>query len=159
MKNYILSKACKQTLSFLWHPDRLRQKLKKQIVKKKQISKIDYKKNLDVIYSSKQPIKNLKINSIKNLEMRLDTCLFRMNLFTSFGAARQAIRHGFILVNGKIFHRATSILRPGDCIQYILKKNNKHFIKRNPVHIQTNPKIATGIILFNPPQIYLPINI
>nr|ANA57058.1 ribosomal protein S4 [Pyramimonas parkeae]ANA57066.1 ribosomal protein S4 [Pyramimonas parkeae] len=96
--------------------------------------------------------------------MRLDTCLFHMNLFTSLGAARQAIRHGFVLVNGKRFHRASSILRPGDCIQFINIKSiqfiniksiqfiniTKHVIKNNKnFNIQMNPKIATGIILFN----------
>jgi len=91
-----------------------------------------------------------------------------MNLFPTFGATRQAIRHGFILVNGRKAQQSTRVLQPGDLIQiktpfpiawraqYLQILKNRTLLKRNPLHIEINRKLASGIILYQPQQIYYP---
>jgi len=199
MKTYLISKACKQSLSFLWHPHRLTNKLKMRIAKekKKQLKfkkikeqtnrETDLKLNLEhkreikalyggfaekhrksTLFRTQKQKGNLRHAFLLGLEMRLDTNIFRMNLFPTFGATRQAIRHGFILVNGRKAQQSTRVLQPGDLIQiktpfpiawraqYLQILKNRTLLKRNPLHIEINRKLASGIILYQPQQIYYP---
>ena len=197
MKKQLISKACKQSVSFLWHPNRLNKKLKLRIAKtkKKQLHfrrikeqsnrqtnlkiQLDHTREMKALFGgfpekqrktnlfyAKKQTKNIRHAFLLGLEMRLDTCLFRTNFFPTFGAARQAIQHGFISINGRQVKQATRVLRPSDFIQVhksnswkinfmnSLKKRN--LLKRNAQHIETNPKIAAAIILYNPQQIFYP---
>jgi small subunit ribosomal protein S4 len=49
---------------------------------------------------------------VRILETRLDTCLYRMNLFVSFASLRQLINHGYIYVNNK------RVTKPGYCLSF-----------------------------------------
>jgi ribosomal protein S4 len=202
MKTYLISKACKQSLSFLWHPHRLTTKLKMRIAKykKKQLNlqkikeqtnretdlkiRLEHKREVKALFGglpekhrktnlfhAKKQKGNLRHAFLLGLEMRLDTCVFRMNLFPTFGAARQAIRHGHLLVNGREAQQATRVLRPGDFIQvktpfldswktfYMKTLKTQTLIKKNSIHIEVNPKLACGIILCQPQQIYYPFQV
>jgi ribosomal protein S4 len=197
MKKQLMSKACKQSLSFLWHPHRLGKKLKMRIAKskKKQLNtqrikeqsnkqtnlkiRLDHKREMKALFGgfqekdrkttlfyAKKQKGNLRHAFLLSLEMRLDTCLFRMNYFPTFGAARQAIQHGFLFINGRQIKQTTRILRPGDFIQikksdswkirFLQHLKNQTLLKRNSQHIETNPKLAAGIILYQPQQIFYP---
>jgi len=50
----------------------------------------------------------------RRLELRLDNIVFRMQLAPSIQAARQMIRHGHILVNGKKASIGSMVLKVGD---------------------------------------------
>ena len=62
--------------------------------------------------------------------------------------------------------QTTRILRPGDFIQikksdswkirFLQHLKNQTLLKRNSQHIETNPKLAAGIILYQPQQIFYP---
>jgi len=62
---------------------------------------------------------------IISLESRLEMCLFRMQIFASLFAVRQAIRHGFVYVNFQRMNLGNHLLKPGDFIGFSprLKKN------------------------------------
>ncbi|MBT3979886.1 MAG: 30S ribosomal protein S4 [Bacteriovoracaceae bacterium] len=51
-----------------------------------------------------------------NLERRLDNAVFRLNFCTSTPAARQIVRHGHVMVNGKVVSVPGYILKKGDKI-------------------------------------------
>ena len=197
MKKLLISKACKQSVSFLWHPNRLNKKLKLSIAKakKKQLNfqrikeqtnrqtnlkiRLDHKREMKALFGglsekqrkttlfyAKKQTGNTRNAFLLNLEMRLDTCLFRMNFFPTFGAARQAIQHGFISINGQKIKQPTKILRPSDFIQvqksdswktsFLKSLKDSNLLKKTAQHIEINPKLAAGIILYYPQQIFYP---
>lgn len=53
-------------------------------------------------------------NLLGSLERRLDSVLYRMGLATSRAQARQVVRHGHILVNGKKVNVPSFIVKPGE---------------------------------------------
>jgi small subunit ribosomal protein S4 len=53
-------------------------------------------------------------NLLGNLERRLDSVLYRMGLATSRAQARQVVRHGHILVNGKKVNIPSFVVKPGE---------------------------------------------
>jgi small subunit ribosomal protein S4 len=53
-------------------------------------------------------------NLLGSLERRLDSVLYRMGLATSRAQARQVVRHGHILVNGKKVDIPSFIVKPGE---------------------------------------------
>ncbi len=63
-------------------------------------------------------------NLIGLLESRLDAFLYRMNAVPTPYAARQAIGHKHILVNGKVVNIPSYRLRPGDVVQVKEKSQN-----------------------------------
>jgi small subunit ribosomal protein S4 len=183
-------KTCKQSQSFLWGKDRLSQTQKKKIVlyKKKKIrqrysefaNQLRAKQLIATIYGklSKKTMQSLALQASTSrnqrneflclLEMRLDTCLFRMNLGPSFVSIRQYINHGFILVNGRKLNISSSILKPGDIItierpfplhwktSWFSMMEQKHLLKRPVQHLEINYKLCNAIVLFPPQQIYYP---
>lgn len=50
----------------------------------------------------------------RRLELRLDNIVFRMQMAPSMMAARQMVRHGHILVNGKVASIGSMVLKVGD---------------------------------------------
>ncbi len=50
----------------------------------------------------------------RRLEMRLDNIVFRMQFAPSMRAARQLVRHGHVLVNGKRVNIGSVVLKVGD---------------------------------------------
>lgn len=55
-------------------------------------------------------------NLLQLLELRLDNVVFRLNFASSRNMARQLVRHGHILLNGKMTTIPSIILKPGDVI-------------------------------------------
>lgn len=53
---------------------------------------------------------------VQNLELRLDTVLYRLSFALSRNAARQFIRHNHVLVNGKRRNIPSSVLKVGDVV-------------------------------------------
>jgi small subunit ribosomal protein S4 len=53
-------------------------------------------------------------NLLGSLERRLDSVLYRMGLATSRAQARQVVRHGHILVNGKKVNIPSFVVKPGE---------------------------------------------
>jgi len=183
-------KTCKQSQSFLWEKDRLSQTQKKKIViyKKKKIrqrhsefaNQLRAKQQIASIYGklSKKTMKSLALQALTStnqgnsflclLEMRLDTCLFRMNLGPSFISIRQYINHGFVFVNGRKLNISSSIMKPGDLItikkpfpfhwktSWFSQLKQKQLIKRPVQHLEINYKLCQAIVLFPPQQIHYP---
>ena len=56
-------------------------------------------------------------NLLRLLELRLDNAVFRLGFATSRGGARQLVRHGHLVVNGRRVNVPSYLLRPGDVIQ------------------------------------------
>ena len=53
-------------------------------------------------------------NLLGSLERRLDSVLYRMGLATSRAQARQVVRHGHILVDGKKVNIPSFVVKPGE---------------------------------------------
>jgi len=68
-------------------------------------------------------------NLLRSLELRLDNILYRMNFAASRAHARQLIRHGHILVNGKKVTIPSYILRMEDLISFKPKSLENENIK------------------------------
>lgn len=144
------------------------------------------RKLLSMLYGglSRKYLKNLKVKASKSkrysspslsktillfLEMRLDSCVFRMNFFSSFLQARQFIKNGSVFVNGICIRSGCYEVEPGDRISlscktikgFIRERIKQNFLQRKiramkPSHIEINYKILQGIVLFPPQQIYYP---
>lgn len=189
-KLYPLVKTCKQSQSFLWEKDRLTQTQKRKIIlsKKKKVrqknsefrNQLRSKQLIASIYGklSKRTMRGLALraSAFKNqgnyflclLEMRLDTCLFRMNLGQSFVSVRQYINHGFVFVNGRQLTISSAILQPGDFItiekpfplhwktSWFEQLKKKQMLKRCAQHLEINYKLCCAILLFPPQQIHYP---
>src|SRR5437899_675599 len=56
-------------------------------------------------------------NLLNSLERRLDNVIYRMGFGTSRSQARQLVRHGHILVNGKKVDIPSFAVRPNDVIE------------------------------------------
>jgi small subunit ribosomal protein S4 len=63
------------------------------------------------------------------LERRLDNVVYSMGLAPSRSAARQAVIHGHIAVNGKAAKRPGILVRAGDTIQSAAKEKSKTLVK------------------------------
>jgi small subunit ribosomal protein S4 len=51
------------------------------------------------------------------LERRLDNMIYRMGFATSRSEARQLVRHGHFLINGRKVNIPSALLKPGDVVQ------------------------------------------
>lgn len=126
--------------------------------------------------------KTFSLSMVKNLlislEMRLDTILFRMNFFSSFSQVRQCIKHGKIVVQGKLVRSTNYRVKPGQIVglkkddnsirEKIRKDDNsireeirkhlrrKNFLNAKPSHLEVNYKLLQGLVLFSPQQVYYP---
>ena len=56
-------------------------------------------------------------NLLSTLERRLDNVIYRMGLGTSRAQARQLVRHGHLLVNGKKVNIPSFHVKPGDVVE------------------------------------------
>ena len=70
-------------------------------------------------------------NLLKILETRLDNVVYRMGLGTSRAEARQIVRHGHILVNGKKVNIPSYLLSKNDVITLAENSVNSEKIKAN----------------------------
>lgn len=70
-------------------------------------------------------------NLLKLLERRLDNVVYRMGFAINRRQARQLVRHGFFLVNGKKVDVPSYLLRPGDVVEVKDTAKNHELIKEN----------------------------
>jgi small subunit ribosomal protein S4 len=63
-------------------------------------------------------------NLLNMLERRLDNVIYRMGFGTSRAQARQLVRHGHLMVNGKKVDIPSFIIRPNDSIEVREKSKN-----------------------------------
>lgn len=70
-------------------------------------------------------------NLLKLLERRLDNVVYRMGFAINRRQARQLVRHGFFLINGKKVDIPSYLLRPGDVVEIIAEGKDKDLIKDN----------------------------
>jgi small subunit ribosomal protein S4 len=59
---------------------------------------------------------NTGVNLVRLLEMRLDAVVLRSGFARTIYAARQAVVHGHVLVNGRKVDRPSRRLQPGDAV-------------------------------------------
>jgi small subunit ribosomal protein S4 len=65
------------------------------------------------------------------LEMRLDNTIFRLGMAPTIPAARQAVNHGHITVNGRVVDIASYNCRSGDLIGVRNREASREMIKAN----------------------------
>jgi len=82
----------------------------------------------------------------RRLELRLDNLVFRLQMAPSIVAARQLVRHGHILVNGKKANIGSIIAKVGDEIQ-IHTASREH---PNVLQAQTKPRLDLPAYLEKP---------
>jgi small subunit ribosomal protein S4 len=70
-------------------------------------------------------------NLLRMLEQRIDNVVFRTNFAASRSQARQLVRHGHVLVNGRRVTIASYQVRPGDVIALGAKVKNNIVIRHN----------------------------
>jgi small subunit ribosomal protein S4 len=70
-------------------------------------------------------------NLLRMLEQRLDNVVFRANFAASRNQARQFVRHGHVLVNGKRVTYPSSLVRKGDVIEMGPKARNFIVVRHN----------------------------
>ena len=101
----------------------------------------------------------------RRLELRLDNLVFRFQFAPSIQAARQMVRHGHILVNGKRANIGSMVLEPGDEVQIkegskehslVLQCQNSPRLDLPPYLEKTEP--LKGKIVNNPTRGDIPFN-
>ena len=70
-------------------------------------------------------------NLLRMLEQRLDNVVYRANFAASRNQARQFVRHGHVLVNGKRMTIPSALVRRGDVIEISPKAKNFIVIRHN----------------------------
>jgi len=68
-------------------------------------------------------------NLIILLERRLDNTVFRLGFSASRADARQLVRHGHVMVNGRKVNIPSYLLRPGDTVEIQEKSRNSSRIQ------------------------------
>jgi len=92
-------------------------------------------------------------NLLKLLERRLDNVIYRMGFAINRRQARQMVRHGFFMINGKKVNIPSYLVRPGDIIDITQAGRELEAIKENlalaeqrglPVWIEINIEEMKG---------------
>mgnify|MGYP002388946125 CR=1 FL=1 len=92
-------------------------------------------------------------NLLKLLERRLDNVVYRMGFAINRRQARQMVRHGFFMINGKKVNIPSYLVRPGDIIDITQAGRELEAIKENlalaeqrglPVWIEINIEEMKG---------------
>ncbi|MGP1911547.1 MAG: 30S ribosomal protein S4 [Candidatus Hodgkinia cicadicola] len=104
---------------------------------------------------------NVGSNLIQLLESRLDVLVHRVNLASSFKAARQMVNHGHILVNNRKVNICSYECKPGDVFRVNPKFIKTLIIKTNiltignviPSYIKANYKYL-AFNLFKTPSLH-----
>lgn len=81
-----------------------------------------------VFEQAQRSTQNTGVALLLLLERRLDNVVFKLNLAASRKAARQAIGHGHIRVNGRTVTRPSFIVRPGDRVTVASHERSKTLI-------------------------------
>lgn len=100
-------------------------------------------------------------NLVRLLEMRLDNVVHRMGFADSLKAARQLVRHGHIMLNGRKTDIPSAVTKPGDVIAWVANSKNTEqykFAKENmsnktqPGWLNVDGEAMTGRVV-SPPVI------
>ena len=108
-------------------------------------------------------------NLIVLLERRLDNTVFRLGFSNSRSDARQLVRHGHVMVNGRRVNIPSYLLRPGDVVEIQEKSRNSTRIqealvsaerKSTPPWLELEPARFKGIFKNFPgrDEVALPVN-
>ena len=108
-------------------------------------------------------------NLIVLLERRLDNTVFRLGFSNSRSDARQLVRHGHVMVNGRKVNIPSYLLRPGDVVEIQEKSRNSTRIqealvsaerKSTPSWLELEPASFKGIFKNFPgrDEVALPVN-
>jgi small subunit ribosomal protein S4 len=101
----------------------------------------------------------------KALETRLDAVVFRSGLTPSIFAAKQAVTHGHILVNGKKVDRPSAAVKPGDSLSINQEKspaiaeNAKKTNLQIPGYIEVDKENVKATLLRVPEINEIPLNV
>lgn len=92
-------------------------------------------------------------NLLKLLERRLDNVVYRMGFAMNRRQARQLVRHGYFMVNGKKVDIPSYLVRPGDTIEIVQSGKELEIIKESlalaeqrgfPVWLEVNAEEMKG---------------
>jgi small subunit ribosomal protein S4 len=81
-------------------------------------------------------------NLLRMLEMRIDNVVFRAGWGASRAQARQLVRHGHVLVNGKRLDIPSVILRPGDKVEIRQKSREIKEILASLAQVEKRPQLS-----------------
>lgn len=70
-------------------------------------------------------------NLLKLLERRLDNVVYRMGFAVNRRQARQLVRHGYFMVNGRKVDIPSYLVKPGDVIEIIPKGKELEIVKES----------------------------
>jgi small subunit ribosomal protein S4 len=96
-------------------------------------------------------------NLLKILELRFDNVIYRLGFADSRRQARQLVRHGHFLINGRKVDIPSYSVKPGDVITW--KEKSKALVPYNkavqgvksvPTWLSLDPETLTGRILTEP---------
>jgi small subunit ribosomal protein S4 len=98
------------------------------------------------------------------LEMRLDNVAFRIGMASTIEAARELIRHDYILVDGKRVRYPGRLLRPGETVSVASNEAARYSVKESfgkddskvPEHLQVDPENWSGKVLAYAPRSSVP---
>ncbi|MCS7215005.1 MAG: 30S ribosomal protein S4 [Thermodesulfovibrio sp.] len=107
-------------------------------------------------------------NLLKLLERRLDNVVYRMGFAINRRQARQLVRHGFFLVNGKKVNIPSYLVRTGDIVEIVQKGKELEIVKESlamaeqrgfPAWLEVNTEEMKGKLLRLPErqEIQLPV--
>jgi small subunit ribosomal protein S4 len=94
-------------------------------------------------------------NLLRLLERRLDNVAYRLGFASSRVEARQIVRHGHILVNGRRVDIPSYLVRPGDQVQVAERSRELHAIKAAlegvkkreiPAWLELDPQAMRGVV-------------
>lgn len=97
--------------------------------------------------------RNLILNFIDKVELRLDFVLFRANFVNSLYAARSAINHKLVTINGVLVSSPTCELKKGDLVEVKFKELPK--LEENTLNLpveflEVNHEIFSIVVLEKP---------
>ncbi len=73
------------------------------------------------------------------LERRLDNSVYRLGFADSHAQARQIVRHGHIMVNGRRANIPSFLVKPGDIIKWCESSRKTEYYKRLVEEIEEKP--------------------
>ena len=98
-------------------------------------------------------------NLVRLLELRLDNVVYKLGFGDSLKAARQIVRHGHIMLNGRKTDIPSAATRAGDVIGWTpASKKSEHFkiakenmsAKQAPAWLSVDPEQMTGRVVAAP---------
>ncbi|HIE10445.1 MAG TPA: 30S ribosomal protein S4 [Kiritimatiellae bacterium] len=105
-------------------------------------------------------------NLLRLLELRLDNTIYRLGFAPSRRAARQFVRHGHVLVNGRRVDIPSVVLKPGDVVEVGRRPSSRKYAEqfvelaesRGVVPwLRVDRKAFRGEVLYEPKRDEMPV--